>query len=60
MTDLRSQRTPNDDPDDVTNTMLGARQKRWFKEELRRANGVYPLIVWVNTGYVRDTCNNWS
>ncbi len=49
LTDLRSERTLSTGPDDVTQTMLGARQKRWFKEELRRANGVYPLIVWVNT-----------
>ena len=49
LTDLRSERTVSTGPDDVTQTMLGARQTRWFKEELRRANGVYPLIVWVNT-----------
>lgn len=49
LTDLRSERTLSTGPDDVAQTMLGARQKRWFKEELRRANGAYPLIVWVNT-----------
>jgi hypothetical protein len=29
--------------------MLGARQKAWFKHEIRRSRVNYPLIVWVNT-----------
>jgi hypothetical protein len=29
--------------------MLGKAQKAWFKQQLRAANGRFPLIVWVNT-----------
>ncbi len=48
VTDTRAGRSPVTDPDDATKTMLGAEQKEWFKQELLAANGVYPLIVWVN------------
>lgn len=48
VTDTRSQRSPQLDPDDANKTMLGADQKAWFKNELLEANGRYPLIVWVN------------
>lgn len=48
VTDVRSARSPSTDPDGPAKTMLGAEQKAWFKEELLAANGLYPLIVWVN------------
>jgi phosphodiesterase/alkaline phosphatase D-like protein len=47
MTDLRSERSPASDPDNAEKTMFGEEQKAWFKQELLAANGVYPLIVWV-------------
>ncbi len=49
LTDTRSERTPNAAPDDPTKTMLGAAQKAWLKAQMLAANGVYPLIVWVNS-----------
>jgi len=49
MTDLRSERTPNSAPDGPNKSMMGAAQKEWFKQELLAANGVYPVIIWVNT-----------
>jgi phosphodiesterase/alkaline phosphatase D-like protein len=49
VTDSRSERTPYLDPDVPGKTMLGSLQKAWFKQQLLDANGVYPVIVWVNT-----------
>lgn len=49
LTDLRSARTPNDAVDVPTRTMMGARQKQWFKDELAAARDRYPLIVWVSS-----------
>ncbi len=49
VTDLRSARTVQSAADDGSKTMMGRAQKRWFKQEIRRANGVFPLIVWANT-----------
>jgi prolyl oligopeptidase len=49
VTDLRSER---DDPkmkEDAEKTMMGAKQKEWFKQELLSANGKYPLIFWVSS-----------
>jgi alkaline phosphatase D len=48
LTDLRSARTPNDAPDSVK-TMMGARQKAWFKRQLRQARDRYPVIAWVSS-----------
>src|SRR5262249_35828896 len=30
-------------------SMMGAKQKEWFKQELLSANGKYPLIFWVSS-----------
>ena len=49
LTDLRSERTPDSEKDTPQKTMLGMRQKEWFKKELLSANGLYPLIFWVTT-----------
>ncbi|MDF7822712.1 alkaline phosphatase D family protein [Pontiellaceae bacterium B12227] len=47
LTDLR---TAAEKPgNDQKSTRLGRKQKRWFKKELRNANGKFPLIVWVTT-----------
>ncbi len=48
LSDIRSQSEQNgttafDAP------LLGTRQKAWLKEELLRASGTYPLIVWLST-----------
>ncbi len=45
MTDLRTDaQTPG-----FNNTRMGTEQKQWFKEQLLRANGVCPVIVWLTT-----------
>ncbi len=49
LTDLRSERDEVKQKDDSKKSMLGAKQKQWFKEELLAANGKYPLICWVSS-----------
>jgi phosphodiesterase/alkaline phosphatase D-like protein len=49
LTDLRSERDPADQKDDGKKSMMGAKQKEWFKNELLAANGRYPLIFWVSS-----------
>src|SRR5439155_15249023 len=49
LTDLRSERTPDTDKDTPQKTMMGAKQKAWFKQELLSAKNKYPLIFWVST-----------
>ena len=34
--------------DDAKKSMLGAKQKEWFKQELLDSNGKYPLICWIS------------
>ena len=48
LTDLRSARTFNEAPDSIK-TMMGPRQKRWFKQQLRQARDRYPVIAWVSS-----------
>ncbi|OQR98043.1 mitogen-activated protein kinase kinase [Achlya hypogyna] len=63
VTDLRSQRTPNTDPDVPTKTVLGPRQKAWFKRELLAASAPganIGLIVWVNTMPWIDDERKWG
>lgn len=47
--DLRSERSPALQRDDVAKTMLGAKQKGWLKAELLAAQGKYPLIFWLSS-----------
>ncbi|RLE20146.1 MAG: hypothetical protein DRJ50_11190, partial [Actinobacteria bacterium] len=47
--DSRSERDPASAPDTLSKSMLGTAQKQWFKQQLLEANGVYPVIVWINT-----------
>lgn len=47
--DLRSERSPADQPDDAAKTMLGGPQKAWLKAELLAAQGKYPLIFWLSS-----------
>jgi prolyl oligopeptidase len=49
LTDLRSERDPADQKDDEKKSMMGAKQKEWFKKELLASNGRYPLIFWVSS-----------
>ena len=47
LTDLRSERSPDNTPDDPRKSMMGGRQKAWFKQELLSAKaGGAGLIVW--------------
>ncbi len=48
LTDVRSARSPADQPDDADKTMLGAQQKEWLQEELLAARDRYALTIWVN------------
>ena len=49
LTDLRSERDQVKTPDSPNKSMLGAKQKAWFEQELLAAQGKYPLIFWVST-----------
>ena len=49
LTDLRSERDSAAKPDLPGKTMMGAKQKAWFKHELLSAKGKYPLIFWVSS-----------
>ena len=69
LTDLRSERDPADQKDDAKKSMMGAKQKEWFKQELLAANGKYPLIFWVSsvpwigtagTNYYRVSTNTYG
>jgi phosphodiesterase/alkaline phosphatase D-like protein/predicted esterase len=69
VTDLRSERDAVTNKDDATKSMMGTKQKEWFKNELLEANGKYPLIFWISTvpwlgkigtNYYRVTTNDWG
>ncbi len=49
VTDLRSERDEPKKKDDANKSMMGAKQKAWFKQQLLDANGKYPLIFWVSS-----------
>jgi alkaline phosphatase D len=49
LTDLRSERDEANKKDDANKSMMGAKQKEWFKWELLEANGKYPLICWMSS-----------
>lgn len=49
VTDLRSERSPKLAPDNADKSMLGARQKAWFKQELLQAKADHALIIWVSS-----------
>ncbi|MDA0321390.1 MAG: alkaline phosphatase D family protein [Verrucomicrobia bacterium] len=46
LTDLRSERTPSVEPDHAGKTMMGERQKAWFKSQLLYAHERYSVIFW--------------
>jgi alkaline phosphatase D len=62
LTDLRSERTPNLAPDVPSKTVLGAKQKKWFKGELERAtqDENIGLIVWCSTMPWNDDQRKWG
>lgn len=49
VTDLRSERDPNGDPDDADKSMMGEAQKQWFFQQLLAAKERYPAIIWVSS-----------
>jgi alkaline phosphatase D len=48
LTDVRSQRTPDNSPDGPDKTLLGAAQREWLLSELEAARDRFALVVWVN------------
>ncbi len=48
----------------VANTRIGSTQKRWLKEELLKASGTYPVIVWLTTvpwnGKPEEESDRWQ
>ncbi|KAJ0406467.1 hypothetical protein ATCC90586_000308 [Pythium insidiosum] len=62
LTDLRSHRTPNLARDAPSKSVLGAKQKKWFKEELVRAtnDARIALIVWCSTMPWHDDERKWG
>ncbi len=48
MTDVRSHRTPDSEPDGPDKTMLGESQREWFLDELEISARDHEVIVWVN------------
>lgn len=62
LTDQRSARTPNLEPDVPSKTVLGRQQKQWFKNELVRATqdpGI-KLIIWCSTMPWHDDERKWG
>jgi phosphodiesterase/alkaline phosphatase D-like protein len=49
VSDMRSERSKAGAPDNAGKTMMGAKQKAWFKSELLAARNKYPLIFWINS-----------
>ncbi|GLD95815.1 hypothetical protein PINS_up004493 [Pythium insidiosum] len=62
LTDLRSHRSPNLARDAPSKSVLGAKQKKWFKEELVRAtnDARVALIVWCSTMPWHDDERKWG
>jgi len=48
LTDVRSERAPDDLPDGPDKTMLGQAQREWLLSEIEAARGRDALVVWVN------------
>lgn len=49
VSDTRSERDPPSVPEGPERTIMGAKQKAWFKRELLAARDTAALIVWVNS-----------
>lgn len=59
LTDLRSERDDVKKKDDAAKSMMGTRQKEWFKKELLDANGKYPVICWMSSvPWIGEVTNN--
>lgn len=63
LTDSRSERTPHRARDSPSKTMLGEKQKRWFKRTIEES-GEQALIVWANSlpwiGAARSRSDSWA
>jgi phosphodiesterase/alkaline phosphatase D-like protein len=64
VSDLRSERSAAKQLDDSSKTMLGERQKEWFKESLLIGKESYSLVVWVTSvpwiGEPEEGADFWS
>lgn len=62
LTDLRSNRAPNDAPDVPSKSALGVKQKKWLKEELVHAttDRSIGLIIWCSTMPWIDDERKWG
>jgi len=49
LTDLRSNRSPNGNPDNASKTMMGATQLSWFLGELTTAKAQGQFVFWFST-----------
>lgn len=49
ITDLRSERSPSNEPDGKLKTMMGKLQKEWFKREIAAAHKTHAVIFWVSS-----------
>lgn len=64
MTDARSDRSDQSDPDSIEKTMFGEEQKAWLLEELEGSSQDHELVVWINpVPWVEDEregADNWA
>jgi len=65
LTDVRSERTPADEPDGPRKTMLGQLQRDWLVQEMAAARDGHALVVWVNvvpwiTRNARGSDHGWE
>lgn len=59
MSDTRSDRSPNSDPDNAAKTMLGTAQKSWMRGVLESSTAEF--LVWVNpTPWLGTVDDSWS
>lgn len=49
LTDLRSERSPDSDPDTPEKTMMGFKQREWFLNELKESAQTHALVFWVSS-----------
>ena len=59
LTDLQSQRSPENQKDDHQKSILGTQQKQWFRELLQESSK-FSLIVWCSTTPWIDDERKWG
>jgi len=64
LTDLRSRRDKNNQPDNEQKTMMGKEQLAWFMNEIKKSSLKYPLVIWVSsvpfTAEKKEGGDNWN